>query len=629
MTEIEFIYNQQTTIIQAKSDEPLKDIINKFLQKSLLEEKNVFFIANGKPISSEKTVLSHMNQMNKENNKLKILVQLTEEENAKEQTFVKSKDIICPECHQPCIIKSNNYKLSLLGCIQNHKTNLKIKDFLGTQNINISNIICEKCKIKDKSNSPNNEFYKCLTCNKNLCLLCKSVHQSEHNIINYDHINYICEKHYEQYIGYCINCNKNICFSCEDEHTGHKIKSLNELKPNIDDIKNKISEMKKEIDIFTNGLKQIISQLNELIDNINIYYEINNNILNNYEKKKRNYQMLQNINQINNSNNKIFNNLKNINEMNNIKEKLNNIMDLYNNINSDNNDVEDEIIDSDKEDKLINNVNNNISYNINNNDNISSPTIKLNQMTIIYSIPKFTFQNKIRIFGASFVKNNKDNCHLLIDDQVNELHEHLKLNKNQINKEKLEIKLIETKIITNFYNMFNNCSELISLPDISEWDTINVTNISNMFYKCSSLLSLSDISKWNTENVTKMSFMFDNCSSLKSLPDISKWNTKNVTDMSGMFYHCNSFISLPDISKWDTSKVINMANMFYNCTSLTSLPDISVWNTKNLAFTNSMFYNCKALTSFPDISKWNTSKLTQKDSMFAGVDKYIIPQMFK
>ena len=240
-----------------------------------------------------------------------------------------------------------------------------------------------------------------------------------------------------------------------------------------------------------------------------------------------------------------------------------------------------------------------------------------------------SIKNKIRIFGASFVKNNKDNCHLLIDDQVNELHEHLKLNKNQINKEKLEIKLIETKIITNFYNMFNNCSELISLPDISEWDTTNVTNISNMFYKCSSLLSLPDISKWNTENVTKMSFMFDNCSSLKSLPDISKWNTKNVTDMSGMFYHCNSFISLPDISKWDTSKVINMANMFYNCTSLTSLPDISVWNTKNLSFTNSMFYNCKALTSFPDISKWNTSKLTQKDSMFAGVDKYIIPQMFK
>ena len=111
MVEIEFIYNQQTTIIQAKPDEPLKDVINKFLQKSLLEEKNVFFIANGKPINSEKTVESHMNQMNKENNKLKILAQITEEEKDKEQVFVKSKDIICPICHEPCIIKTENYKL--------------------------------------------------------------------------------------------------------------------------------------------------------------------------------------------------------------------------------------------------------------------------------------------------------------------------------------------------------------------------------------------------------------------------------------------------------------------------------------------------------------------------------------
>ena len=275
MVEIEFIYNQQTTKIQAKPDEPLKDVINKFLQKSLLEEKNVFFISNGKPINSEKTVESHMNQMNKENNKLKILAQITEEEKDKEQVFVKSKDIICPICHEPCIIKTENYKLSLFSCIKNHKFNLKIKDFLGTQNINISNIICEKCKVKDKANSPNNEFYKCLTCNKNLCLLCKSVHQSDHNIINYDHINYICEKHNEQYIQYCTNCNKNICFSCEDEHTKHEIKSLNELKPNIDEIKNNLNKMKKEIDIFNNNIKQIINQLNELIDNINIkFYKI-------------------------------------------------------------------------------------------------------------------------------------------------------------------------------------------------------------------------------------------------------------------------------------------------------------------------------------------------------------------
>ena len=31
---------------------------------------------------------------------------------------------------------------------------------------------------------------------------------------------------------------------------------------------------------------------------------------------------------------------------------------------------------------------------------------------------------------------------------------------------------------------------------------------------------------------------------LLSLPDISKWNTQNVTDMSDMFRHCQSLSSL-------------------------------------------------------------------------------------
>ena len=45
-----------------------------------------------------------------------------------------------------------------------------------------------------------------------------------------------------------------------------------------------------------------------------------------------------------------------------------------------------------------------------------------------------------------------------------------------------------------------------------------------MFYICSSLMSLPDISKWNTENVIDMGRMFSICSSLVGLFDISKWN---------------------------------------------------------------------------------------------------------
>ena len=66
-----------------------------------------------------------------------------------------------------------------------------------------------------------------------------------------------------------------------------------------------------------------------------------------------------------------------------------------------------------------------------------------------------------------------------------------------------------------------------------------------MFSGCSSLLSLSDISKWNTSHVTNMSFMFYECESLSSLSDISKWNTSNVTDMSYMFSGCKNSLKIP------------------------------------------------------------------------------------
>ncbi len=55
-----------------------------------------------------------------------------------------------------------------------------------------------------------------------------------------------------------------------------------------------------------------------------------------------------------------------------------------------------------------------------------------------------------------------------------------------------------------------------------------------MFYGCSSLISLEDISKWETGKVTTMSIMFYGCSSLISLEGISKWEIRKNTDKNGM-----------------------------------------------------------------------------------------------
>ena len=169
-----------------------------------------------------------------------------------------------------------------------------------------------------------------------------------------------------------------------------------------------------------------------------------------------------------------------------------------------------------------------IDYSMNKN-NIN---IKLNQMTIIYNIRKD--EDDIQLFGSKFVSNNKNKCYLLINLKRYELCVYFKLEANDKEKDILEVKLIETKPITNMEELFHRqryYSSLKSLPDISKWDTENVINMECMFDGCESLISLPDISKWDTENVINMKCMFYNCESLVSLPDISKWDNKNVTNM--------------------------------------------------------------------------------------------------
>ena len=83
-----------------------------------------------------------------------------------------------------------------------------------------------------------------------------------------------------------------------------------------------------------------------------------------------------------------------------------------------------------------------------------------------------------------------------------------------------------------------------------------------MFYYCGSLLSLPDISKWNTYKVENMSHMFDECISLISIPNVSKWNTNNLIYTARIFYNCISLLILSDyfISKYDEHEDYDFEN---------------------------------------------------------------------
>ena len=332
MVIIDFELNQEQTLIEAELNEKFQDVINRYIQKTLQNPSSLFYIANGKTINPQQTVESHMNDLNKQSRKLILLVHLLEEENSNNSVKVQSKEIICPKCFEPCRIKTENFKLTLYGCVNNHITeDIKIKDFVETQKINISNIICDKCKNKNKGDSYNYEFFICLICKKNLCLLCRPQHETNHTVINYDKKNYLCQTHNQNLIKYCTDCKKNICHLCNLEHSGHRIISFEDLKLNVEEANKQLKEIKKEIDIFNNKIKRIIDQLKELTEFINMYYEFNNNILNNKELQNYNYHILQNINDIN-INNDLIENLNKINHINNIKDQLYNIFDLYKNI---------------------------------------------------------------------------------------------------------------------------------------------------------------------------------------------------------------------------------------------------------------------------------------------------------
>jgi hypothetical protein len=113
-----------------------------------------------------------------------------------------------------------------------------------------------------------------------------------------------------------------------------------------------------------------------------------------------------------------------------------------------------------------------------------------NEMIIKYNIKDIN-NSRIRLFGEKFVKLNKDNCFLLINEKKYELCEFYDL-KNANNSETLEVNLIEINKINNMSFMFCECNNLIFF-DLSKFDTNEIQNINSMFSDCIFLKSDVDL----------------------------------------------------------------------------------------------------------------------------------------
>ena len=361
------------------------------------------------------------------------------------QIYIKSKEIVCPICNESASISMNNYKISISGCKNGHRTeNIPLNEFEEKQKINISKIICDQCKAMNMGNVTDHLFFRCLKCNKNLCLMCKTNHESTHNIINYEDKYYFCDKHGKEFIIYCSFCSKNLCFKCQEEHENHNPEYYKNSKSESDEnLKIGLKAFKEKIDSMNSKINNITTIFNTAKNNFELLYNIKKNMYDNMNKNYRNFQQIKNKKFINDYNEDID---LIINEIQNFSLK---ITELMNNLDKKNlnfaNFKQLEINKKVRIDQNGNILNSNFSsiqnqnININNNNNINNNSINDNNII-----------NNEQCFNNNIIKNEKIQTQNILNKNLIKLPP----NDDYSNSEHY-LKYIKNVLFFRFLNLYN------------------------------------------------------------------------------------------------------------------------------------------------------------------------------
>ena len=418
MEEIIFLFNNSQTTIQCRKNETMKVICQRFATKIGIELSTIYFLYGGKKVDYNLTLNNVLKEDDKKLNKINILAYSYSDNNNINKAIENSKDIICPKCGEKCLIKINDYKINLFKYKNNHNlNNISLDEFQNSQKIDLSKIICNDCKNNNKSTPLN--FYKCFSCKKDLCPMCLNRNHKEHEVIEYDKKNYICSLHNEFYSSYCKKCNENLCMFCESEHKDKEnIIYYRDILPKKDLLKNQINELRTKIDKYKEMIGELKKLLDKFIENLEIYYNINNNIFKNFEKKNKNFQILKNMSEIINNNNFVFQDLNVIINDNNNINKFNKIIKLFNKINDKN------TINNEKKDNIFNsnNIINNqqIIKNIQNNQKIAQTERKNNENKVVEIKKEQNTQEKKILLTENNEKTNKNNNIKNVNNNNNE-----------------------------------------------------------------------------------------------------------------------------------------------------------------------------------------------------------------
>ena len=125
-----------------------------------------------------------------------------------------------------------------------------------------------------------------------------------------------------------------------------------------------------------------------------------------------------------------------------------------------------------------------------------------NSIIIIYK----NFGENLKLFGETFIKNNKKNCKMIVRGNKMEICEYLKTNINEIESNNFSIKLIHVNKMKNLHLMFGDCDSLYAIY-LEKFRSINLTVTRSMFNGCGQLKIISGLENLNTSNVEDIKYM--------------------------------------------------------------------------------------------------------------------------
>ena len=129
--------------------------------------------------------------------------------------------------------------------------------------------------------------------------------------------------------------------------------------------------------------------------------------------------------------------------------------------------------------------------------------------------------------------------------------------------------------------------------------------------------TFTEIPEWaDFEGITDMSNMFRECSNLRTIPEI---NTSNVGNMNNMFSYCRSLQTIPLL---DASKVSNADYMFHNCSNLKTLPNnfnLGACNSMANCFSNT------SITDYSFLETWVINPNANMNEMINNTNTTYVP----